>query len=167
MSLLVRPLLGGLCGAAAATLLVTTGFSVAVHADDVDATGDELTGNTATVRLGAICPGESRSGTVGFELERRGSGVNVWANSTTVTITTPGATTGSGNAESSATRSLSARMTELTRVLPMFASRLASTYSADANPSLAVSAPELGLAVETSTAAALMARRGTRCSSGS
>jgi len=97
MSLLVRPLLGGLCGAAAATLLVTTGFSVAVHADDVDATGDELTGNTATVRLGAICPGESRSGTVGFELERRGSGANVWANSTIVTITTPGATTGSGN----------------------------------------------------------------------
>ena len=75
----VPRLLGGLTGAAASVLLVTTGVCAPAHADDVDAIGDELNGNTATLHLGAICPGASRSGTVGFELERRGNGATVLA----------------------------------------------------------------------------------------
>ena len=95
MSLSVRRLLGGALAAGVPLVLLAAGLPAA-HADDVGAHGDELNGNTATLDLGAVCPGASRSGTVGFTLERRSNGASVWANSTVVTITTGGVTSGFG-----------------------------------------------------------------------
>ncbi|RYP88975.1 hypothetical protein EKO23_00625 [Nocardioides guangzhouensis] len=101
MSLSVRRLLGGATSAAAAALLVATSLSVA-HADQVVADGDGLNGNTAAVRLGSICPGASASGTVGFDLVRQSSGNQIWANSTTVSITLTESTPASPNVTATA-----------------------------------------------------------------
>ncbi len=92
----------GVLALAAAGLLVATVLPTA-QADDLVADGDELTGSNSFLDLGAICPGESGSGSVGFRLDRQGNGVSsVWANSTTVTITAPTATAVNGTVTATA-----------------------------------------------------------------
>lgn len=95
----------GLLALLASGLLAATALAAlpAAQADELVADGDELTGTSSFLDLGAICPGESASGTVGFRLDRQGNGVgSVWANATTVTITAPTANAVNGTVTATA-----------------------------------------------------------------
>jgi hypothetical protein len=75
----------GAIGLAFATALVA-GLSPAVHADNLEALGDELSGKD-NVALGTVCAGDPADTELTFQLLRNGDpNANVWDKSTTVAI---------------------------------------------------------------------------------